>query len=350
MKRIALLTGMFCAAAAVAVPAAEATFPGANGRIAYTWSRGGDGFETAPHPRLVGIFSVRADGRARRLVARGARAPRYSPSGRSIAFSRSRRVWVARADGTRARPVTPRGWPIAAGDYVWSPRGTRLAFVRGFGRATVREALHTVRPDGSGLRLLLKAPQGIAIRPGAWSPDGRAIVYAHARTAGPSLVRIHRGGRVTTLARGGDPTWSGRGLVAYMAPGSARGPSRVCTLPGRGGSPRCIGFANAAVSDPSWSPDGRRLMVMYTPQAGGAAEIWTVRPDGTVLSRAPRGDVFPIFSPNGALLAFSAPRFGGTPRLGYTDLRVMRLDGTGARRLVRGGQAQDPDWQPVARR
>jgi Tol biopolymer transport system component len=353
VRTICLLTGMISAAAVVAVVAADpahATFPGADGRIAYTWSRGGDGFETGPHPRLVGVFSIDPDGRARRLVAGRARAPRYSPSGRSIAFSRSLRVWVARADGSRARPVSPRGWPVGPGEYAWSPRGTRLAFVRGFGEATVRGALYTVRPDGSGLRLLLKVPQGLAIRPGAWSPGGKAIVYGQARISGRSLVRVHRGGRITTLALGGDPTWSRRGLIAYTAPGSAGRPSQVCTRPGRGGSVRCIGFADAAVSDPTWSPDGRRLMLMYTPQAGGSAEIRTVRPDGTVLTRAPRGDVFPIFSPSGGLLAFSASRFGGTPRLGYADLHVMRLDGTGGRRLVRGGQAQDPDWQRVARR
>ena len=87
-------------------------------------------------------------------------------------------------------------------------------------------------------------------------------------------------------------------------------------------------------------------MVMYTPQGGGQAEIWIVRPDGTVLTRAPRGSVFPIWSPDGSRLAFSEARFAGEPRLEFEDLWVMHLDGSVKRRLVRGGQVNSPDWQP----
>ena len=91
-------------------------------------------------------------------------------------------------------------------------------------------------------------------------------------------------------------------------------------------------------------------MVMHTAQGGGAAEIWSVRPDGTVVTRATRpGGAFPVFSPNGRQIAYSLTRFAGPPaaRLGYTDLYVQRPDGTRRRVIVRGGQAQAPDWQPL---
>jgi TolB protein len=332
---------VLCAGALLGASAgpAQATFPGSNGRIAYTWSRGAESLHVGPHPRLVGIFSVRPDGGDRRLVARGGSAPRYSPSGRRIAFWRANRLWAAAADGKGARPVSPRGWIVGSGG-VWSPRGTRLAFVRDFGSGG-RQALYTARPDGSGLTLLARSPEGIAIRPGAWSPDGKAIVYAQYRITGPTLARVVRGGRVTTLGRGFDPTWSRRGLVAYTTPAAPGQTNQVCIRPGHGGSTRCLAYAPASTSDPTWSPDGRRLMVMYTP--AGPAEIWIVRPDGTVLSRAARDDVFPTFSPDGRMLAFSRYRFAGERQ--YTDLHVMRPDGGGRRLIVRGGQAQAPDWQ-----
>jgi Tol biopolymer transport system component len=189
---------------------AQATFPGGNGRIAYTWSRGGDGFETGPNPRLVGVVSIRPDGTGRRLIARNGAEPRYSPDGRRIAFLRSHRLWVAQADGGRARPVTPRGWLV--GDHDWSPGGTRLAFARN-SKTTAKGALHTVKPDGSGSRRLAVSIQGLRLYPGAWSPNGKAIVYEQHRINGSSLVRVHRGGRVTTLARGSIPSWSRRGLI-----------------------------------------------------------------------------------------------------------------------------------------
>ena len=69
MKTIAPLAGLTCLGLLFGLSAgpAQATFPGANGRIAYTWSRGGEGYETGPHPRLVGVVSVRQDGGGRRL-------------------------------------------------------------------------------------------------------------------------------------------------------------------------------------------------------------------------------------------------------------------------------------------
>ena len=325
----------------------QATFPGHNGRIAYTWSRGGEGHERPPHPRLVGVASVRPNGTSWRLLARGGTSPRYSPDGHRIAFLRSGRLWVARANGAQARPVTPSDWSVV--DHQWSPHGTRLALVRSSRKGTWH-ALYTVRSDGTRLRRLLKAPMGIGISSGAWSPDGKAIVYAHDRHNGRAMVRIIRAGRVTTLALGSQPSWSRRGLIAYASGATRRNAGEVCVMQPRSrSSVHCFGFADAAVTDPSWAPDGRRLMLMYTPQAG-AAEIWTVRPDGAVLTRARRDSEFPIFSPDGRWLAFSASGFGGDPRLGYSDLHLKRPDGTGDRLLVRGGQVQSPDWQPLTRR
>jgi Tol biopolymer transport system component len=340
-RRLRPLLGLVCLGlfAGLMAGPAQATFPGGNGRIAYTWSLGGEAFEEGPSPRLVGVVSVRLDGGGRQLVARSGTRPRYSPDGRRIAFSRSRHLWVARADGRSARRVSPGDWRV--GGYDWSPGETRLAFVRHFGNGGA--AIYTVKPDGSGLQRLLKASQGITLAPGAWSPDGKGLVYEQHSLR--TLVRVFRAGRITTLARASsEPTWSRRGLIAYATPvpGDQRG--QVCVRRLEAPAPlRCFAFADASASDPTWSPDGRRLMFMYQPQ--GPAEIWTVRPDGTVLARAPRGNAFPIFSPDGRRLAFSEARF----RLGleFEDLFVMRADGSGKRRLVRGGQAVSPDWQPL---
>jgi hypothetical protein len=342
MKRASLAALVL---ALVVAPSAEATFPGKNGRIAYTWSRGGQDLDGGgPNARLVGIASVRPDGKGRAVVARGGIRPAYSPDGRRIAFLRGG-LWVARADGDDAHRVTPSAWLVD--DYAWSTHGNRLAVARDF-RNSGGSALYSVRPDGTDLRRLLKTPLGLGLSQDAWSPDGRAIAYDQTSVGRP-LVRIFRAGRITTLARPAfNSTWSSRGLVAYEANAAGGDRNEVCVeRPDPQDAARCIGFADASISDPAWSPDGRRLMVMYTPHQGqGEAEIWTVRPDGTVLTRAPRGNVFPIFSPDGRLLAFNRARFAGDPPLEYEDLFVMRPDGTGSRRLVRGGQVNSPAWQP----
>jgi Tol biopolymer transport system component len=326
---------------AVLATSAHATFPGGNGRIAYTWHTGGEGFEEGPTPRLVGVFSVRPDGSGRRLIARGADQPGYSPDGRRIAFLRSFELWVARADGDRARRLSPKGWAVMA--HEWSPRGARLAFVRNFRKGG--SAIYTVRPDGRGLTRQVKAPQPLGLSSGAWSPGGKAIVYTQQSLR--TLVRIVRGGRVETLARvSHGATWSRRGPIAYTTPTADGDRDQVCIRrPGATTPERCFAYPDASVFGPAWLPAGDRLMFLH--QGPGPAEIWTVRPDGTVETRAPRANVFPILSPAGDRLAFSEmrPRHG----LSFQDLFVMNLDGSEARRLVRGGQATQPDWQPLRR-
>jgi Tol biopolymer transport system component len=326
---------------AVLAAPAHATFPGGNGRIAYTWHAGGEGFEEGPTPRLVGVFSVRPDGSGRRLIARGADQPRYSPDGRRIAFLRSFDLWVSRADGRHARRVSPEAWAVMS--HQWSPRGTRLAFVRNFSKGG--SAIYTVKPDGSGLTRVVKAPQPLALSTGAWSPGGNAIVYTQ-QSLRP-LVRIVRGGRVTTLARASHgATWSSRGLIAYATstPDGDRG--QVCVRRAGSTAPeRCFAYPDASVDGPAWFPDSNRLMFLH--QGQGPAQIWTVRPDGGVATRAPRPNVFPIVSPAGDRLAFSEMR--SRNGLAFQDLFRMGLDGGGARRLVRGGQATQPDWQPLRR-
>jgi Tol biopolymer transport system component len=343
--------GTLVAVLAIAVPA-QATFPGANGRIAYTLGGGTEGFGT-PHNPLVGVVSVRPDGSGRRLVARRGTYPGYSPDGRRIAFLRARHLWVARADGRHARRVTPRGFLVE--HYEWSPRGDRLAVAREF---TDRSAgwLYTVERDGGGVKRLARAPWGIRLFPGAWSPDGKAIVYEQSRGSARPFVMIARGGRIVRHAVGVWPSWSSRGLIAYETRQIGKR-FRVCvTRPRPAVNVRCFGYPNAVVRVPTWFPAGRRLMFAYgyfAPQ-GFSEELWTARLDGTILTRTPPGDIgVPTLSPDGRLSVFEVFRLSGDPRSWYVDLYVARPDGTGRRLLVRGRQAGGPggpDWQPLPRR
>lgn len=341
----AIAIAVALAALSAAVPA-QATFTGNNGRIAFTWSRGGEGFETGPSPRLVGIVSVRPDGSGRRLIVPGGTEPRYAPGGRRIAFMRNGRLWVARADGKHARRLTPAGWLV--GEHQWSPGGTSIAFIR-VSPTSPSHALYTVKVKGGAPRRLVKAPTTISLRVGAWSPDGKAIVYTQSRNSGRPLVRVVRSRAITTIVSlGGSPTWSTQGLLAYEVPSRGAMLNRVCIRrPRPGVTERCFGFIDAATTNPIWSPSASHLLFNYTSQVGGGEQTWLVRADGTVLSRAPGASTPPpVFSPDGTQLAFSVQSFRGTdPRLGYSDLYVRRPDGSNTRLLVRGGQAQTPDWQ-----
>jgi Tol biopolymer transport system component len=108
--------------------------------------------------------------------------PQWSPDGKWIAFNRSVRsehaVFVARADGTEARQVTP--WALDAGQPDWSPDGARLVVYSNFdGPATRSANLYTVAPDGRHLRALTHARGGrTQYLSASFSPDGHWIAFS----------------------------------------------------------------------------------------------------------------------------------------------------------------------------
>ena len=94
-------------------------------------------------------------------------------------------------------------------------------------------------------------------------------------------------------------------VVAYVA--EAAGARQLFTLNLRGGHPTQLTASEKAVSDPQWSPDGRRLAYVRDD------EIWVVEADGSRSTRVvakPGGGTSPRWSPDGGRLAFLSRRRG----------------------------------------
>ena len=114
---------------------------------------------------------------------------RESPSGRWIAYQDDTNgdVWRSRPDGTRARRLAHGQLPS------WSPDGRRVAFRAG-------PDIRSIRPDGTGLRTLVRGPRDSSIAGLAYSPDGRQIAYirqypADAHDRSVMCTAPSRGGR-----------------------------------------------------------------------------------------------------------------------------------------------------------
>ena len=137
------------------------------------------------------IWIMRSDGTHRHLLIpflkqpneTSSFEPKVSPDGRRLAFTRlgfhgiASQVWVARIDGTHARPLTaPR---LEAFVPDWSPDGSHIAFTSNLKRW--QGSIYVMRADGTGLTRLATAKWPNSNFGPAYSPGGGQIAFSSDR-------------------------------------------------------------------------------------------------------------------------------------------------------------------------
>jgi Tol biopolymer transport system component len=314
--------GVAVAVFLVAVPPAEATFPGKRGPIAF------QRFVDPRDEESAQIFSVARPGaRARRLTRGGSGFdPDYSPDGRRIAFERRfpvmpDTIFTMGADGSVPVRVTACAADPCLGSSApaWSPDGNRLVFERAFGPIVKDNAaaldLVTANADGTAEQLLLhfrtpREAEGKELHQAQWSPDGRRIA-------------------VTIL-----------NITARPRLGSA-----IHVLNADGSNLRRITPMRLNGGNPDWSPNGRRILFNSSFEGQAAVELYTVRPNGKRLRRLRREpersfSFEPVWSPDGGRIAFVHGTFDTVPHIW-----TMKPNGRGLRQLTQGPKPDvRPDW------
>jgi Tol biopolymer transport system component len=188
--------------------------------------------------------------------------PRLSPDGTRLATVRFDAMtgiadlWVDDLErGTRTRVTHER---IAARLPVWSPDGSRLAYVSGFGTPV----LTTTTADGTGEMTTIPCPWSHC-EPTDWSADGRWLVVQTTtnRQADVWLSRVDGTGEARPLLTASyterDARMSPDGrLLAYVSEESGRAEVSVRSLDE---SPRRVVVSPSGGSQPVWVRDGRTL-------------------------------------------------------------------------------------------
>ena len=238
------------------------------------------------------LFTLRPDGKTLQIAISNASDPRWSPNGQELVFTRATHggtsrtgfseLWRSNANGSGLRRLTS-GHTDSEAD--WSPNGKQLVFVRTDPDAApaARSSLWTIRRDGSGERLLLRARMGGARDP-EWSRDGRHVVFAASSSRIYEVGSNGRGLRLLRI-RGWSPRSSPDGRLLAVVFGVRR-TLMVNVLERRTGYVRTylMGKTAVATAPLAWSADGRWLAYgrgrEVRDQIGGVSttyDLWALR-------------------------------------------------------------------------
>jgi TolB protein len=298
---------------------AQATYAGANGRIAFTSN--------------------------------------IDPAGRWDLFT-------MRPDGTGVKRLTKLPeptWSFASPD--WSPDGSQILFISP-NPSLVHTQVYRINADGTGLTQLTHSStmdNDLA----TWSPDGSKILVARAGTREHAIWVMNANGTglkklTSDLYSNDHPEFTPDGQHIVYA--SQRGGlvSAIWIMNADGSNKQRLTPAALEAASPDVSPDGSHVVFVKDGDPLKPTAIYTMRIDGSEITRLTHPgcchhDNLPNYSPDGKRIVFITDR--NYPLLNGTDIYEMNADGTNQHQittnLTLGGwpdspffDVPSPDWGP----
>jgi Tol biopolymer transport system component len=304
-----------------------ATYPGADGLIAYTASKTA---RPARHPHIVGVLP---DGTSRRKLTPDPiyeQSPAWSADGRRLAFVKGlphragQQVWTMGADGSDATQVTHQRSFVYGPSF--SPDGRRLVYSSDWSHHILK-----IRSDGTHRGRWIV--NGRYLQDPSYSPSGARIVFAGAPEG-------HSPGIWTVRPDGTD--------LNRLTP--AERPPSYCNETPTGS---CWGEL-----DPDYSPDGRHVAFSRCNYDDAinvdSCDVYLIRTNGTDLHSIWHADDTRVsglsYSPAGDRIAVSIwPQDYSLDAVG-SSVYTMTPTGADIRRVTvsqHGVWASEPSWQPI---
>ena len=238
---------------------------------------------------------------------------------------------------------------VARADLTTSSGSDGLIAFAGLRWSSMTESVYVIRPDGTGLRRIVRGGDSPA-----WSPDGKRLAFARMLPRGWRVYVAHADGTheraITGYAPNArTPTWSpdGRSIAFVRLPRSVPGldsfAQQVYVVGADGhGLRRITAFSSfkGGAGRPTWSPDGRRILFWGRRSSADNAriDIWSVRPSGGGTRRLITSAYDPAWSPDGSRIAFAR----------HGDIYTATATGADVKRLTATATVEDsaPAWSP----
>ncbi|HEU5187609.1 MAG TPA: hypothetical protein VFT87_03840 [Candidatus Saccharimonadales bacterium] len=299
MFRSILALGLVLGSLFATAPAQAVTFANENGKIAFTKVHNGQN----------GIWLMDSDGQNKQLLIQSTASNLvWSPDGSKLAFINNEgRLSVVDHYGRNVRQLTHTRQFIDD-TPAWSPDGRQIAFVRQEKFGQKRSAIFSVKLNGVNQAVNISGwAQGQSYRSPSWAPDAQRIVYEHlGQNAHELLIKNTKNGIVRVLTTVSDevnarPQWSPNGKKILFNDS----PTEMYTI-------WTDSTHRSAISDgesyqASWSPDGNKIVFLEDPQDN---TISISESDGSITYIPVEKDPYntlatPIWSPDGAALLFA---------------------------------------------
>jgi TolB protein len=236
---------------------------------------------------------------------------------------------------------------------AWSPDGKKLAFVSNFSDNT--HNVFVMEPDaaGEGINLAVQVTHytdGGYLNGPVWSPDGSRIAFVRGTAEGNRSVLVAAsdgttGPPVTIAAHGQHPSWAPDGGKIVYSEG------QQVYLKNADGSGSATMLENGAGREPAWSPDGTRIAFDFIAHPAEFVDLHIVSSNGggtPVIVPVNTQWTFSSWSPTGAQIAYQAT----SENDGY--FRVVNADGSGDHGLPHithvNANGPAPSWSPDSSR